>query len=277
MTQWWGPEILARTMSVPTTRGRGDTGWQYHSRSDNHSKVACWTVLFDLLCGCDALHRLAHESRLGFRMNHVMVGPINKTLDLVITLVDPGRELGARGTFAGLVARYGIVLSPAEQQRLERLPVLYEDLRTDVAEVALAVEAKACMTEHTKSIPRLHAEILATGYLARLASPQCITVSYNIVNASPTFRSPGLSGKVTLHDQPHDARQVVTMLSKAIPLARQTPGIGYDVVGVVVLNCANDGSAVTVCSGAAAPDHTEHVHYERMMVSLCSEIRRRFR
>ena len=32
-----GPEILARTMSVPTRSGRGKKAWQYHSRSDRHS------------------------------------------------------------------------------------------------------------------------------------------------------------------------------------------------------------------------------------------------
>ena len=44
-----GPEILARTMSIPTRRGESPRAWQYHSRSDNHSKLACWTLLFDFL------------------------------------------------------------------------------------------------------------------------------------------------------------------------------------------------------------------------------------
>ena len=52
-----GPDILARTMSVATTRGSSDRPWQYHSRSDNHSKVACWTVLFDLMRECDVFRQ----------------------------------------------------------------------------------------------------------------------------------------------------------------------------------------------------------------------------
>lgn len=271
-----GPAILARTMSVATRRGDEDRAWQYRSRSDSHSKVACWTLLFDLLSNCDAARRQASEGRLGFRINHVMVGPINKTLDLVVTWVAPNRALAARPTFADMVIRYGIVLTRDETALLAALPRVHEDTRDDISEVAVALEAKACMTEHAKSIPRLHAEILATGYLARLAAPQCITVSYNLVNAATTFVSPGKSGHVTHHTQPHAAMQVVEMLGRAIPLARQTPAIGYDVIGVTVLECANDGTPVTLSVGAAAPTPSDHVHYERMLVALCSEFRRRF-
>ena len=186
-----GPTILTRTMSQATSRGTAGHAWQYHSRSDTHSKVACWTVLLDLLAECDVVQAHAHEGRLGFRINHVMVGPINKTLDLVVTVVPPGRNPETRATFADLVARYGIVLEAKEAKSLAGLPTVYEDRRDDVSEVAIALEAKACMTEHLKSLPRLHAEILATGYLARMASPRCITVSYSLVNASTTFISPG--------------------------------------------------------------------------------------
>jgi hypothetical protein len=45
-----GPGILVASMSVPQPRGRSKAPWQYHSRSDLHSRVACWGVLFDLIC-----------------------------------------------------------------------------------------------------------------------------------------------------------------------------------------------------------------------------------
>ncbi len=271
-----GPEILTRTMTVATKKGASKTAWQYHSRSDTHSKVACWTLLFDLLDNCDVARGHAAAGRLGFGINHVMVGPINKTLDLVVTLVDRARDNKKRVAFADLVERYGIVMTKAESQRLASLPVIYADSKKDVCEVALAIEAKACMTEHTKSLPRLHAEILATGYLARQAAPQCITASYNLVNAAPRFISPGNKGKVNKHSQPDDARTVLNMLGKAIPLARNAKDLGYDVIGATAIHCVNDGSSVSVASGAASPESSEHIHYERMMVSLCSEFRRRF-
>lgn len=54
-----GPVILARSMSLATRRGKRLEEWQYHSRSDAHSKLACWTLLFDLLGECDVLRSAA--------------------------------------------------------------------------------------------------------------------------------------------------------------------------------------------------------------------------
>lgn len=273
-----GPEIIARTMSKATVRGgkRGALPWQYHSRSDHHSKLACWVLLFDLLLECDALRRAASAGRIAFAVNHVMVGPINKTLDLVVTLADPvSRREGTR-TFESMVNELGILLTDEERVALAELPRVRVDSAKDVSEVVIALEAKACMTEHVKSIPRLHAEILATGYLARKAAPHCITVSFTLVNASTTFRSPGTSGKVTTHHQPADTLRIIDMLSRAIPSASELGGHGYDVTGAVVIDCKNDGSPVEVVSSAPAPAATSHVHYERMVRSLCSAFRRRF-
>lgn len=36
-------------MSVPQPRGKDGELWQYHSRSDLHSKVACCGVFLDLM------------------------------------------------------------------------------------------------------------------------------------------------------------------------------------------------------------------------------------
>jgi hypothetical protein len=234
-------------------------------------------VLFDLLNECDAARRNAAEGTLGFRINHVMVGPINKTLDLVVTVVPSMHAVGQRATFASMVQRYGIRLSPSERAALDALPAVYEDLRSDVHEVAVALEAKACMTEHSKSLPRLHAEILATGYLARMAAPNCITVSYSIVNVAESFKSPGRTSGATIHDQPGDATKVVNMIRRAIPLARGSNDLGYNAVGVTVLDCKNDGSPVRVSDGSAAPKANDPLHYERMIRALCSAYRARFR
>lgn len=271
-----GPTILARSMSVTTTRGKDGKAWQYHSRSDTHSKIACWTVLFDLLLECDVLRRNAESGLVGFGINHVMVGPINKTLDLVLTVVPPSRPPAERVSFALLADRYAIPLTDDERNALNGLPVVEQDATADVSEVTVALEAKACMTEHLKSLPRLHAEILATGYLAKKASPRCITVSYSMVNAADSFVSPGGKGLVNRHSQPEDARRVVQMLGTALPLARDTGDFGFDVVGVTVVECRNDGTPVTVLSRSPAPSTADHHHYERMIRSLCGEYRSRF-
>jgi hypothetical protein len=146
-----------------------------------------------------------------------------------------------------------------------------------VFEVAIAMEAKACMTEHSKSLPRLHAEVLATGYLAKRAAPHCISVSYSLVNAAPTFKTPSGDGQHTnIHAQPEDARRVVDMLATAIPQVQAGERFGYDVLGVTVINCRNDGSRVVLETKPPAPSTQDHVHYDRMIRSICSAYRARF-
>lgn len=270
-----GPSILARSMSIATKRGKGAKAWQYHSRSDNHSKVACWTVVFDLLRECPILRKHAEEGRIGFGINHVMVGPINKTLDLVVTIVPPNRKKANRSNLMQLADKYGIPLTVDERTLLIDLPMVENDAKTDVSEVAIALEAKACMTEHVKSMPRLHAEILATGYLARQAAQRCITVSYSMVNAASSFISPSGKGAVN-HHQPQDVRRVVSMLGTALPLAKNMKDLGFDAIGTTVVECRNDGSPVTVLFASPAPSTTDHHHYERMIRSICTEYRSRF-
>lgn len=272
-----GPDILARTMSSSTSRGKSNVKWQYHSRSDTHSKLACWTLLFDLLLECDALREAARSGHVGFGINHVVVGPINKTLDLVLTVVPPGRSGAKRLAFSDLVERWAIELNEEERALLADLPALEHDRPADVSEVAITLEAKACMTEHIKSLPRLHAEILATGYLAKKAVPDCISVSYTLVNAASRFRTPSGTGKVNRHHQPDDAKRVLEMLATAVPTSEQIGGFGYDVIGATVLHCLNDGSPVTVVeSGPLATRRADHITYARMVRSICSRYRARF-
>ena len=269
-----GPDILARSMSVPTRRGKKRAAWQYHSRSDTHSKIACWTLLFDALLECDVLRAHAESGRLGFGINYEMIGPINKTLDLVLTRVPPTRPKRSRLSFSDLVDRYGIVLDAGDRKELVALPPIMQDDDRDAVEVVVALEAKACMTEHLKSLPRLHAEILATGYLAKRSMPRCIVSSYTIVNAAASFKTPSGSSKVNRHRQPEDARRVIDMLAQAVPLARDTHNLlGYDVIGAVAIDCANTGVPVTVHDVIPARD--SHVRYERMIRQLCSEYRAR--
>lgn len=269
-----GPGILARTLSRATARGANTRPWQYHSRSDRHSKVACWTLMFDLLERCDFLRAAAAAGKVGFDINHVMVGPINKTLDLVVTWNTTARDGAA--TFRGLVDEYQIILDGEEKEVLDSLPPVPKIRSEDMPEIAIALEAKACMTAHVKSLPRLHAEILATGYLAKRAARRCITVSYSLVNAASSFITPSHPSP-NAHNQPSDARSVVEMISSAVPLSGDTHDYGYDAIGITVIDCRNDGSPVTVVEDPAiGPGRRDHTHYERMLVNLCALFRARF-
>lgn len=79
-----GPSISCRAMSIPARRGKSIDAWQYHARSDNHSTVARWTMLFDLMRACDILRWHCEEGKIGFKVNHALAGKPPKTLDLVL-------------------------------------------------------------------------------------------------------------------------------------------------------------------------------------------------
>lgn len=269
-----GPGILVRTLSVPTQRGASRRAWQYHPRSDVHSKIACWTLLLDCLISCDKLFEGAQAGRIGFAINHLMVGPINKTLDLVLTRVPRNRvDHIPRRTFLEVGLSYGIVLTPAEAAQAAEFGAVFEESRDDVSEIAVAVEAKACMTKHIGALPRLHAEILATGYLAKRAAPQCTTVSYTLVNAASSFMSE--SGVEAIR-QPESAGSVLRMLESAVPLCRDHRDLlGYDAVGALSIECRNDGAPIELAAGAAAPASNSPIHYERMIRQVCAAYRQK--
>ena len=43
-----GPEIVVNTLSASKIKDASGYVWQYNSRSDSHSKIACWAALVSL-------------------------------------------------------------------------------------------------------------------------------------------------------------------------------------------------------------------------------------
>ncbi len=271
-----GPQILARTMSVARSIGKAKKKWQYHSRSDHHSKVSCWCVVFDMLECCDVFRRDAAKGAVSVAVNHLMTGPINKTLDLVVCRPTPRKAESRRKTFKDLANKFQIELTDEDKRRLDALPPVVVEGKDDVSEVLIALEAKACMTKHSGSIPRLHAEILATGFLAKQAVRSCLTVSYTVINAAPYFITPSKGHNKNLHNQPTDAKSVIDMIVKGIPSAVSFPALGYDAVGISLIECRNDGSPVVLLDTTPAPSTKDFFHYQRMLQTICSQYRSRF-
>jgi len=149
-----------------------------------------------------------------------------------------------------LAERYGIVLEQSEIETLASLPQLS---RTKVGTVLVALEAKACMTEHSKACPRLYDE-LSSSFQTILGDTQnAIAAAFVSINASPEFISP-LRNKnarlrapmeVSYHTQPRDAKKVLDKV-RELPRRSGEDELGYDAVGTVFLNCRNDGSEVVL-------------------------------
>jgi hypothetical protein len=107
----YGPGILVRTLTKPTRVDRYGNRWQYHSRSDHHSKVACWGIVFDLMRTCPLLNRHIAAAKIVFGINHEMRDfqhDRKKNLDLVLCTPASGRPAKRRLTLP--VWRTGEVL-----------------------------------------------------------------------------------------------------------------------------------------------------------------------
>jgi hypothetical protein len=113
-----GPDILVRTLSNPCVTDRHGNVWNYHSRSDHHSKVACWAIVFDLLRTSALFRKHVSEGRVGFGINHEMRDfqhDRKKNLDLVICSRSSADNPDGR-TLADLASHYKVDLTFDEKR-----------------------------------------------------------------------------------------------------------------------------------------------------------------
>jgi hypothetical protein len=258
----FGPTLLVASL-VPRSAGfKYGNRWQYHSRSDHHSKVACWGLLFDLLRECPLLQDHVRSGLVGYGLNHEMRDfrtSRKKNLDLVVCKPrDRQRRRGRPAlTFAQQVAALGIVLDLEMRNALASLPQLDE---LPVGAVHLALETKACMTAFAKARPRLYDELNSSHSAIHGNSPHTIAVGLAMVNAADTFISPGrndfdLSSRppnVSHHNQPQDAAGVLEKL-RELPRRSRDSEEGYDVFATLMVECRNDGTPVRLVTSPPAP------------------------
>lgn len=270
----YGPELLIRFLQTP-----GSDGWQYHSRSDRHSKVASWGVALDLMVASSLLRRHVADGKVVMGVNHPMTNfasTSKKVLDLVFARPEPGTVLGGSGkTFEDLAVRYNIPLNSDEQGALDSLPPLYV---APVAAVLIALEAKACMTAHVKALPRLHDELNSSHLCVHGAAKQALAIGYVQVNNSTKFVSPVLNGslepgttpKTNAHRQPADTLRVIEKV-KEIPRRSASSETGFDGLGVTVIDFENNGGPVELVSAPPAPQPGDPFHYSSMIMRMASE------
>ncbi len=265
-----GPEIIARTLSQPAIPDKHGNLWQYHSRSDRHSKVACWAILFDLLQQSSRLADHAATGKVRFGINRQMRDfRTNRTKDLDLVISRPGpATLVKPATMRDLALKWQVRLSPSQLSALGHLAPLAEG---SAGNVLLALEAKACMTAHIKALPRLFDELTSSYSTVHADTQQAIAVGFAMINASRTFVSPDMN-KYDIAQQhatvnAHPGHAATRAVAKVRELDRRTgPGSeGFDAFGVMVVDMRNDGSPVTIVSDPPAPAQQDVDSYERMI------------
>lgn len=272
-----GPGLLARFLEQPGPADKYGNRWQYHSRSDRHSKVGSWGVALDLLNHSALLRQHAQSGTVVLGVNHTMTDFATgrkKDLDLVIARPAAPVVPGAR-TFAALATQYGIPLDQQEQELLRVLPTITIGA---VGAVLVALEAKACMTAHVKSLPRLYDELNSSHLCVHGASRQALAIGYVQVNAAEEFLSPVVNNRatevadaqVTKHRQPGDTIRVLQKVAE-IPRRSNSSESGFDGVGITVLQIRNDGGPVHIVDGPPAPQPGDSFHYDSMIVRMANE------
>lgn len=291
-----GPDILCRSLSEATTGSGGKpfafgNVWQYHSRSDRHSKLACWGLTLDLFIHCSLLRRHVEDGKVGFGINHELRDYRNnkkKNLDLVLCRLtargpsNPTRKSSRSSVdFAGLALDYGIALASTERASLAALPSLK---RAGVSTVLVATEAKAAMTAFSKAAPRLKDELTSSHQTVHGDTEAAIAAGLVLVNGASTFVSSSrnkfaLSGAqaiVSVHRQPSDANKIIAAL-RDIQRRSSVVDSGFDAMGVVVVDCKNDGSAIRrIDSFPPAPAPNDDFDYERFVHRLAHLYTSRF-
>ena len=276
----FGPQILVRTLSSSSRRDKSGNAWQYHSRSDHHSKVACWGIIFDLLNQSRLLQRHVSAGVVRFGINHEMrdfVHDRKKNLDLV--LCTPG-GVSTNESLANIASAYDIFLTDGERSILRELPPL---VRGPVGSVIMAVEAKACMTAHQRALPRLYDELNSSHLTVHGASDQAIAVGFTMVNVASNYLSPDLNKKNratdphwSTHRQPRDAQLAIDKI-KQLPRRAKVGDVGYDALSIVVIDMPNDGSPVGLVNGPPAPQQGDIHHYDTMIARLAALYATRFK
>jgi hypothetical protein len=279
----YGPAILVHTLSKPTRTDRHGNLWQYHPRSDHHSKVACWGIVFDLMLDCPLLRRHVERGTVKFGINHEMRDfrqNRKKNLDLVLCRPSSTPSRSKQATLATLAEQYEIELSAEQKARLSTLPAL---ARAPVGSVLMALEAKACMTAHQRALPRLYDELNSSHLTVHGASEQAISAGFVMVNVAGRFLSPDMNKanrrsnpEFSSHTQPRDAELTIAKIHQ-IPRRARVDQEGYDALAVVVVDCINDGSPVGLIEESPAPPAGDNFHYASMISRLASAYATRFK
>jgi hypothetical protein len=278
------PDILVRSMSTPQPRGKDGELWQYHSRSDLHSKVACCGVFLDLMATSALLREHVRDRKVVVGVNHPMLDFVNnkkKNLDLVLARPGTDPDPGQARSMPELFDQWAVQLDDEQREVFASLPVAYEG---PVGSVLVAMEAKACMTEHSKAGPRLYDELNSSHGIVHASSANALAVGFVMINAAETFVSPdrnrrlreGESREATEHKQPHALEAALRAVGQ-LPRRSDATARGYDGLGIVVVDAPNDGTPVRLVTDPPAPQPGDNLHYDSMLRRVAGEYDSTFR
>jgi hypothetical protein len=238
------PERFAAWLCERCHEDRYGHKYQYHPRSDAHSKVLAGFIWEDLRGRCRAIRSDHQAGRIDYRVNLPYRWPHTakaKTIDLAI-----GR-LSSTGA--------------------------------QLADVLVSCELKTTMTEHKKSEPRIFDELSSSYMIVHASEPEVIAAGLTVVNIADTFVSPLRQGPgpdlyVSRHRQPHVTESMIKHL-RGLPIRQGTDEPGFDAYCTFVVSCDNRSPA-HLWTASPAPQPGDPDHYESFLDRICQAYANRF-
>jgi hypothetical protein len=228
--------------------------FRYHPRSDEHSKVLCTLVLRDLVASCPLLAQHAKEGRIiaGINASYRFPNGKNKTLDLAL-----GTPLERITPSGNALVGFG-----------------------EISHLRIACEAKQCMTEHSKTQPRIFDELSSAHEIVHQGDTNAISAGIVVLNiasryASPTRQTSGDGQPVfTSHRQPAAAASMIKHL-RGLLLREKTGEVGFDAFATIVIDCDNVGEC-SLHTAPPAPQAGDRDHYQTFLARISAAYASRF-
>ncbi len=232
--------------------------YRYHSRSDIHSVMLCEFVMRDLLRNCASLREqaLRGETAYGINVKHKWetTGKV-KALDLA---VGPPTE--------SAVTLPSIALSQIRRvKNKKRKSGTVLEIQNALSRLLIACEAKAVMTEHGKSQPRLFDELSSSHEIVHQGDQETIAAGIVMVNIASSFVSPlRQRDPKTLHFSRHHQPMVTTRMIqhlRGLRIRDNIGEVGFDAFCTFVVDCDNQ-TGCTLFTDSPAPQPGDPDHYD---------------
>lgn len=250
------PSAFATWMNsrIANDKKHGRQVYRYHPRSDEHSKRLCALILDDLQAVCPTLAKHLAAGSVVAGINALVQFPSGKAKTLDLAIGEPAA--GAS----------------------ETLKLLGADTNARIARVRFSCEAKQCMTEHSKTKPRIFDELSSSHEIVHQGEPNAIATGVVVVNvasqfASPLRQAPQPAPLVFLpHRQPRVTEDMVNHL-RGLKRSSKAGEVGFDAFATLVVDCDNVGPC-TLYTNPPAPkvgDQDEYRTFLRTIAQLYTE------
>jgi hypothetical protein len=230
-------------------------------------EIAGLAYLVDLLDKANAFHQKAAMSEVGFVLNAPTCDHISQPVDVVVVLTNGRPPTSAPRTLDARLEALLPVPAPLLMRRVAALPSLVEMDASRAPESALHLVVKAVDVTQPPDVPRLHADILASGYLASERMPYAIRAAHVLLFGNEGWGS----------DQDAAAANVHAMLTRGLPTTARGVAWGFDAIslcGVAPQDAAAGTNFLNMLHHI--PGTRQPLHYSHALREVAAHFRARF-